>query len=224
MQIRRADSGPDLSRERALEALGYRAIAGVDEVGRGSWAGPVVAAAVVLPAHLDPSSLDGVRDSKRLTPRQRTDLFPRIEATAAALGVGWVGSRVLDRVGIVVATRRAMYRALRALSPRPDHVLVDYLSLDFGGVPSTSVTRGDSLCLSVACASVVAKVRRDRMMMRWGRRFPGYGFARHKGYGTPEHREALSRLGPCALHRRSFEPVARVDGARAAGARPDGAA
>ena len=203
-----------------MGALGYRAIAGVDEVGRGSWAGPVVAASVVLPAHLDPSFLDGVRDSKRLTPRQRSDLFPRIEAIAAAVGVGWVGCQVLDRVGIVEATRRAMYRALRALSPRPDHVLVDYLSLGFGAVPCTSLPKGDARCLSIACASVVAKVRRDRMMVRWDERFPGYGFARHKGYGTPEHREALSRLGPCTLHRRSFDPVARVAGARASGARP----
>lgn len=138
-----------------------------------------------------------------------------IQSRAEAVGVGSVGSRVLDRIGIVAATRRAMYRALRSLSTSPDHVLVDHLSLRFRSVPCINLPRGDLICLSIACASVVAKVYRDRMMIRWDQKFPGYGFVRHKGYGTPQHSEALWRLGPCAIHRHSFLPVAHAERASA---------
>lgn len=200
---------PHLRQERALIRRGYRRIAGLDEVGRGSWAGPVVAAAVVLPLEWRDlqTQLLGVRDSKLLTPHRREEALEKISEVASGVGVGVVPSQFIDERGIVAATRLAMRRALDALPLKPDYLLVDYLSLPEESCPYKSITRGDNLSLSIACASIVAKVERDRMLIALEERYPGYGFARHKGYGTPQHREALMRLGLTPLHRLSFAPM-----------------
>ena len=200
---------PDLREEMTLYAEGYRHIAGLDEAGRGSWVGPVVAGAVVLPIDRPDLSqaLDGVRDSKQLTPRQRECLYGIIESVASVVGVGVVSSDQIDAVGIVPATRQAMDLAIAQLNHPPDFLLIDYLNLPELSIPQKSITRGDALALSVAAASIVAKVTRDRLMVELGTRYPGYGFARHKGYGTRQHRESLVRLGPSPVHRLSFAPM-----------------
>jgi ribonuclease HII len=199
-----------LTLERRFWRVGYRLVAGVDEVGRGAWAGPVVAAAVILPPDLPQlrRALRGVTDSKALTPRQRDRLFSTIQAVALAVGVGGAGAGEVDRDGLLSATRAAMQRALAMLAPRPEALLIDAVDLStLVALPQRAVIRGDSLSLSVAAASIVAKVSRDRWMAGLEARYPGYGFARHKGYGTPAHCAALERLGVCDLHRRSFAPV-----------------
>ena len=200
---------PDLWEEMAFYAEGYRHIAGLDEAGRGSWAGPVVAGAVILPLHRPDLSqeLDGVRDSKQLTPRQRERLYPIIESTALAAGVGIVPPQEIDKVGIVPATRQAMSLAIAQLDLPPDFLLIDYLTLSGLPISQKSITHGDALSLSIAAASIVAKVTRDRLMVQLDARYPGYGFARHKGYGTPQHRESLFCLGPCPIHRLSYAPM-----------------
>jgi ribonuclease HII len=200
---------PDLREEMTLYAEGYRHIAGLDEAGRGSWAGPVVAGAVILPlARPDLSQeLDGVRDSKQLTPRQRERLYPIIESTALAVGVGIVPPEKIDELGIVPATRQAMSLAIAQLDSPPDFLLIDFINLPGLSIPQKSITSGDALSLSIAAASIVAKVSRDRLMVELDARYPGYGFARHKGYGTRQHREALFRLGPSPIHRLSYAPM-----------------
>lgn len=199
-----------LDSERDLWAAGYRAIAGVDEVGRGPWAGPVVAAAVVLPA--DPAVLapllGHVDDSKRLSSSARAKSLALIQEVALAVGVGWASAEEIDRHGIAPATRAAMMSALAALTVPPDFVLVDYLTLPDLACPQRGIPHGDARSLSIAAASIVAKVTRDVWMVERERDYPGYGFAQHKGYGTAAHRAALARLGPCPLHRLSFRPVA----------------
>lgn len=202
-------SNPDLCRERELAARGWPLVAGIDESGRGAWAGPVIAAAVILP--LDRPDLEcvleGVRDSKELTPQERLALYPRILEVALAVGVGGAGPREVDAHGIVAATRAAMIRAIAQLALPPDALLIDALTLPDVPLPQCSLFYADALCLSVAAASVIAKVTRDRIMIALDRHYPGYGLARHKGYGTQEHRLALERLGPAAVHRASFAPV-----------------
>ena len=202
---------PDLAHECALWAAGYRVLAGIDEVGRGALAGPVMAAAVVLPP--DPSALahllGQVDDSKRLPAGAREHLDHAIRACALAAGVGSVRAEEIDRIGIVPATRLAMALALDALPPclAPDYLLIDFLTLPSLPGPQLGLPHGDALSLSIAAASIVAKVARDAWMAAQDAVFGGYGFAAHKGYGTPAHQEALARLGPCPLHRRSFEPL-----------------
>ncbi|MBC8248600.1 MAG: ribonuclease HII [Anaerolineales bacterium] len=200
---------PDLREEMALYAEGYRHIAGLDEAGRGSWAGPVVAGAVILPIDRPDlfQALDGVRDSKQLTPRQRERLYGIIESAALTVGVGSVPPDKIDELGIVPATRQAMGLAIAQLNPPPDFLLVDYLNLPELSIPQKSITRGDALSLSIAAASIVTKVTRDRLMVELDARYPGYGFARHKGYGTRQHRESLARLGPSPIHRLSYAPM-----------------
>lgn len=204
---------PDLREEMALYAEGnrhgYRHIAGLDEAGRGSWAGPVVAGAVILPLDQPDLSqrLEGVRDSKQLTPRQRERLYPIIKSAALAVGVGIVPPDMIDELGIVPATRQAMGLALVQLDLPPDFLLIDFINLPGLSIPQKSITRGDALSLSIAAASIVAKVARDRWMIQLDARYPGYGFARHKGYGTRQHRESLFRLGPSPIHRLSFAPM-----------------
>jgi ribonuclease HII len=179
-------------------------LCGIDEVGRGSLAGPVVAAAVVLPANC---SLPGVNDSKLLTPGQRAVLFERIREKAIGCGVGIVPSRRIDQVNIRNASFEAMLKALARLEFRPDYVLVDGFRIPGLDLPHEGIVGGDGKSLSIASASIVAKVTRDRIMERFALRFPGYGFERNKGYGTPEHLSGLSALGPTSIHRRSFAPV-----------------
>ena len=223
---------PDLREEMTCYAAGYCHIAGLDEAGRGSWAGPVVAGAVILPLGVSDLSQNpvlssgcpergtptcgrvqglaggcGIRDSKQLTPHQRERLFPIIESSALAVGVGLVPPDTIDELGIVPATRQAMNLAIAQLAPAPDFLLIDYLNLPELSIPQKGITHGDALSLSIAAASIVAKVTRDRLMIELDARYPGYGFARHKGYGTPQHREALDRLGPSPIHRLSFAPM-----------------
>lgn len=200
---------PTFDHEAALQARGYRLVAGVDEVGRGALAGPVVAAAVVLAPGSGLPWLRRVRDSKQLSPAQREAVFEQVKQAGIPFGLGSVAHSIIDEVGIVRATRMAMARAIEALPRRPDYVLVDALSLPEAGVPHKGIIRGDQLSLSIACASIVAKVSRDQEMTALDSVFPGYGLARHKGYGTRQHLECLARLGPCAIHRRSFAPVGR---------------
>lgn len=200
---------PTLSEERALLEAGYHLIAGVDEAGRGTWAGPVAAAAVVLPVRSADklAALDGVCDSKVLPPRRREELERRIAETALAVGFGLASASEIDAFGILPATRLAMRRAIANLSITADFLLVDAVRLPEEIVNQKSIVRGDALCFSVAAASIVAKVRRDRLMAELDGLYPGYGFARHKGYGTAQHWAALRALGPCPIHRRTFAPV-----------------
>jgi ribonuclease HII len=201
---------PSTDEELRMHRAGYRAIAGVDEVGRGCWAGPVVAAAVILPPELlrDPAPLAGVDDSKTLTASQREQLAVRITTLAEAWAVGSVPAHVIDSHGILAATRLAMEVALLRLPRLPDALLIDAVRLDGWRCEQLALIKGDERCMSIAAASIVAKVARDRTMAAIGRYLPHYGFAAHKGYGTAEHHRALLVLGPCAQHRRSFRPVA----------------
>lgn len=201
---------PTLRFERELLRQGFERIAGVDEVGRGSLAGPVVAASVILPirSRSRMRRLAGLDDSKVLTGAQREMLYTSIAEIALAIGIGWASHHVVDRDGIAAANRRALLRAVSNCPRLPDALLLDHFALPQCPLPQLPLTHGDSLSLSIAAASVVAKVIRDRWMTRCDRIFPGYGFSGHKGYGTPGHRDALRRLGPCKLHRRSFQPMA----------------
>jgi len=198
---------PTFDQEAALQAQGYRLIAGVDEVGRGALAGPVMAAAVILPLGADFTWLRLVRDSKQLSPRQRERVFDLVQGAGIPFGLGSVPHATIDEVGIVQATRMAMAQAVESLPSRPDFLLIDALSLPEVDLPQMGIIRGDQLSLSIACASIMAKVSRDRRMTEFDGVYPGYGLARHKGYGTRQHLQCLGQLGPCAIHRRSFAPV-----------------
>jgi ribonuclease HII len=190
-----------------LAAQGYIRVAGIDEAGRGPLAGPVVAAAVILPHGFNASWLGMVRDSKQLNSATREFLYQHIRKAALSIGVGLCDSLTIDECGIVAATRLAMKQAVHQLQPSAESLLIDYLSLPEVRLPQKAITHGDGLCLSIACASIIAKVTRDRMMFEFDEVYPGYGFRKHKGYGTPEHFSCLHRLGPCPIHRRSFHPV-----------------
>jgi len=198
---------PTFAHENALQARGYRFVAGVDEVGRGALAGPVMAAAVILPLGVDFPWFRSVRDSKQLSPRQRERIFDLVQRAGIPFGLGSVPHATIDEVGIVKATRMAMAQAVEALPLRPDFLIIDALSLPEVSLPQTGIVRGDQLSFSIACASIVAKVNRDRQMTELDGVYPGYGLARHKGYGTKQHLQCLVQLGPCAIHRRSFAPV-----------------
>ena len=206
---RRKRSGPvpHFKEETALLSAGYSCIAGLDEVGRGPIAGPVVAGAVVLPHPPRRSWMRGIRDSKALTGPQREELAPIIEREALGAQVGMSTSEEIDRLGIVKATHRAMERALDSLTPAPQHLLLDAFPLPTVPLPQTPIIKGDAHCLSIAAASIVAKVARDRMMDEADELYPGYGFADHKGYATSQHLANLRRLGPSPIHRYSFAPV-----------------
>jgi len=201
LDVDRGPRTPSLEIERRFQRLGYRAVAGVDEAGRGPLAGPVVAAAVLL--H-DGSRLPGVRDSKLLSPRERERLFPLIVREARAVGVGLASHRVIDRVNILRATHLAMARAVAKLGAPVDMLLVDGRDLPRVAMPTHAVIGGDRKSLSIAAASIVAKVTRDVLMGVLDRDYPGYGFATHKGYPTAEHRDAIRRLGSSPIHRLSF--------------------
>lgn len=200
---------PDLSRELSLSRQGLRAVAGVDEAGRGPLAGPVVAAAVVLPVGLtgDEPWLRSLDDSKRLSARQREAAFGLIYEHATAVSVVEESAADIDRIGIGRAVIRAMLKAVRELTVVPDHLLLDYVPIKECPYSYETLVKGDSRSYSIAAASIIAKVTRDRTMQQADSLYPGYGFARHKGYGTAWHREQLALLGPCPLHRRSFAPL-----------------
>jgi ribonuclease HII len=201
---------PTFDSERALSAQGYRFIAGVDEVGRGALAGPVFAAAVILPLESNIPWLSLVRDSKQLSPRQRERLFKMIQRADIPMGLGAVPHTAVDEVGIVKATHLAMAKAVECLPVLPDFLLIDALTLPEISLPQKGIIHGDRLSLSIACASIVAKVSRDRHMVEMDGLYPGYGLAKHKGYGTNQHLTRLNELGPCPIHRQSFAPVQRL--------------
>ncbi len=195
---------PGTRRERDLWDAGHRVVVGIDEVGRGAWAGPLTLGAVVIPQD---RRLTKVRDSKVLTEREREIMFERITGWAVAWSVGHVWPEECDELGMSEAQRVAARRALEGLGVAPDQVLVDG-NWDFVGTGNvTKIVKGDATCLSIAAASIVAKVTRDRLMVALGREWPQYGFERHKGYGTREHQKALAAHGACLHHRRSFKPV-----------------
>ena len=195
----------DLDRyERRLREQGFARIAGVDEAGRGALAGPLVAAAVILPEDFD---REGIRDSKQLTANQREACYVRIVAGAVAYAVVKVQPPAIDRRGLHRSNLALLRRAARTLEPEPDYVLTDGFPVPRMPFPSLSITKGDAVTASVAAASIVAKVTRDRIMDRLHRRFPEFGFDHNRGYGTPDHLEALDRLGPCPIHRLSFSCV-----------------
>lgn len=181
--------------------LPYDLICGVDEAGRGPLAGPVCAAAVILPKGL---VIPGLNDSKKLTDKRRRELFPIIQQEAVSFGIAFAGQEEIDEINILQATFLAMRRAIDQLDPKPDFALIDgNRETDFG-VPCKTVIKGDSLSANIAAASVLAKVTRDNWMIEAAEKYPGYGFEIHKGYGTKAHYAALEKLGPCAIHRRTF--------------------
>ncbi len=195
-----------LAYERVWWAEG-RVVAGLDEAGRGAWAGPVVAGAVILPPEPERllETLAGVDDSKRLTPAARDGLYDRIRSVAAT-AVGVIPARVIDEIGILNATYRAMEAALAALPQPPDALLIDYIPRPLGDWEQKRLVRGEGASLSIAAASIIAKVHRDRLLVALDEQYPGYGFARHKGYGTKQHQRAIAELGPAPIHRLSWGP------------------
>ena len=187
--------------ENELRAVGCRYICGVDEVGRGPLAGPVVTAAVILPADF---SILGVDDSKKLTSKKRDELFDRIKEAAACWAIGRREPDAIDKINILNATKAAMMDAILSLEIQPDHVLIDAVNLKDLSIPQTDIIKGDASSVSIAAASILAKVTRDREMVEMDRIYPGYAFASNKGYGTRAHYEGLARLGPCPIHRKTF--------------------
>lgn len=207
------DAGlPHLQKEIALLEQGYRFVVGLDEAGRGAWAGPVVAAAVILPLERPDlaNALAGVRDSKQLNPAERERLFELIQETALAFAWGLASADMVDQLNVVGATRSAMILALDRLSLAPDYLLLDHLWLPAVNLPQEAFPKADSISLSVAAASVIAKVTRDRLMVEYHHTYPAYAFDRHKGYGVQAHRLALIQCGPCPIHRQSYRPVKAV--------------
>jgi len=198
---------PSFTEEKIFASQGYGRTAGIDEAGRGALAGPVVAAAVIMPYRKKPRWYAEIDDSKVLTPQKRADLAPRIRETATGVGVGIVSHEVIDKRNIVQATVMAMKQAVAQILPPPDSLLIDFLTLPGAHLPQKGIVDGDHLCFSIACASIIAKVTRDGLMAEMDGLHPGYGFARHKGYGTPEHISCLQKLGPCPIHRRTFDPL-----------------
>lgn len=190
--------------EERTRALGYGSIAGIDEAGRGPLAGPVVAAAVILPRAYD---LPGLNDSKKLSAARRERLFPLIRTQARAIGLGIVSAEEIDRINILQATLRAMSLAVRRLKVPADYLLVDGITPVPLPLPQQTLKQGDSRCAAIAAASIVAKVVRDRILIACDERYPGYGLARHKGYGSAAHLAAIANLGPTPLHRKSFAGV-----------------
>jgi len=198
---------PDLKFEMGMRKLGFKKIAGVDEAGRGPLAGPVVAAAVILPDKISKrSGLWRVRDSKKINQKLREELYALIMETAVAVAIGDADTEDIDRFNIHKASLMAMHRAVETLAVQPDFCLIDGLHpLPFP--PSKSIVKGDSICLSIAAASIIAKVARDRMMLEFHKLYPLYNFDKNKGYATADHKQALLEHGPCPIHRITFEPV-----------------
>lgn len=187
----------------ALRRVGFQRIAGIDEAGRGALAGPVVAAAVILPPDFPG---DGIDDSKRLSPAQRDTAYDRLMAGATAVGVGIVDNAEIDRINILEATKQAMLQAVSALEPAPEFLLTDAVVLH-SPLPLWALIKGDRRALPIAAASIIAKVTRDRLMTGYHEHYPPYNFVLHKGYATPEHLTLLRAFGLCAIHRRTFRPV-----------------
>jgi ribonuclease HII len=193
-----------LSHERQTHSRGFHLIAGIDEAGRGPLAGPVVAAAVILPENL---LIHGVNDSKKLSSSMREKLFDAIMEQAISVGVGMGSPALIDSINILQATRHAMLEAMKQLTPPPDYILIDGITTIDSATPQKTIKKGDSLSISIAAASIIAKVSRDRLMRDLDSIYPGYGFAGHKGYGSASHLDAIRRLGPSPVHRLSFGGV-----------------
>jgi ribonuclease HII len=213
--VSRTDQTDRFEFERELWSRGVTRVAGVDEAGRGPLAGPVVAAAVIFQVARPEAGIDkrlhDLNDSKQLTPRQRDDFFAILTSDPDIWhAIAVVDAATIDRVNILQATHRAMNMALAQLQPQPGHVLVDGRPVNSMSLPNTALVKGDARSYSIAAASVLAKVTRDRMMLEFDQRYPGYGFAEHKGYGTPQHLAAIAERGPCPIHRRSFAPLKPV--------------
>lgn len=204
-----APKKPDVMFENELWLSGKKLIAGIDEAGRGAWAGPVVAAAVILPNNIPDlcSQLSGVRDSKQMTALQRKKWAEIIRQIALAVCSGWADQEEIDRTGILSATRLAMTRAIDGLALPVEHLLIDAVVLKNQSIPQTNLIKGDARSISIAAASIIAKTERDHCMELLEEKFPGYGFARHKGYGTALHQEALNKMGVASIHRKSYTPV-----------------
>ena len=199
---------PDLSLEQSLHARGIRCVAGIDESGRGPLAGPVAAAAVILPKNF---ACPGINDSKKLSAANRRKLFDLLTSHPDIVwSVATADHKEIDSINILQATHLAMRRAVEGLGQRPDHSLIDGLPIRNFPYPHDGIVKGDSISLSISAASIIAKVTRDDLMMEIDREFPQYGFAKHQGYGTKAHLEALRIHGPCRHHRRSFQPVAQL--------------
>ena len=192
-----------LAYEKELYTQGIQLIAGVDEVGRGPLAGPVVAAAVILPENC---KIPGLNDSKKIPKSKHKEIYEAVLQNAIAIGIGVKDNQVIDQVNIYEATKLAMMEAIGQLDPQPQHLLIDAMKLDLP-IPQTSIIKGDANSLSIAAASIVAKVTRDQMMEEFDREYPGYDFAQNAGYGTAKHLAGLDKLGVTPIHRRSFEPV-----------------
>jgi ribonuclease HII len=188
--------------ELACQQSGYKQIAGIDEAGRGALAGPVIAAAVILPTHCN---INGLRDSKQLSPKQRAHLFDEIHNVAGSIGIGSADHRVIDRLNVLEATLLAMQEAVGKLTPPPDYLLVDGLNLPEVDIVGEAIPKGDNRSYSIAAASIIAKVTRDRLMVELDPIYPNYGFSRHKGYPTSQHRQAIAQFGASDVHRRTFK-------------------
>lgn len=188
--------------ERACRQNGYKRIAGIDEAGRGALAGPVVAAAVILPVGCE---IEGLKDSKQLTPKQRSLLTNEIQSVAVSVGVGSVDNRLIEELNILQAALRAMAEAVEQLAPKPDYLLVDGSKMPETNIPGQAIPKGDNLSLSIAAASVIAKTTRDRLMTEFHQTYPNYGFEQHKGYPTAQHRQAIAQFGASAIHRNTFK-------------------
>lgn len=204
MNPKRLKLKPSFAEERCFLEEGYTLTAGVDEVGRGCLAGPVVASAVILPCNIRRPWLKEVRDSKQLTHEKREYLFSYIEETAIAVGTGVVEHTVIDTIGIGNAAKLAMKQAIEELSPPADSLIIDFFKLPEVKLPQKGVVDGDALCYSIACASIIAKVTRDLLMIELDGKYPGYGLCRHKGYGTKEHWRCIEEKGLSPIHRLSF--------------------
>jgi len=200
---------PNLDIEQDVRSVQYKYIAGVDEVGRGPLAGPVVSAAVVLPHDLvgDEDWLSVINDSKKLSESKRQMAYEIISREAVSVAVGITNASTIDSVGILPATISSMFTALRGLEVSPDFVLFDFIPMKNCEYPYRTVVKGDTKSYSISAASIIAKVTRDELMKEADEQYPGYGFSGHKGYGTAKHLDAIKRLGPCEIHRRSFAPI-----------------
>lgn len=198
---------PDNNEENALYSIGYEFVGGADEVGRGSIAGPVLAAVVILPKKLKGSWQSSINDSKQLTPIQREYVFNHLQQSAHSIGIGESSAKEIDDIGIAPATRLAIVRALESLPLKPQFLLLDAFPLPESKIPQKAIVHGDSISISIASASIVAKVTRDRIMTGLGNCYPNYGFEKHKGYATKEHMMNLKLHGPCNIHRFTWKPL-----------------
>lgn len=195
---------PNRKEEIKLNKQGYIKIAGADEAGRGSWAGPIVAAAVILPQKFN---LPGVNDSKKLSPAKREELYKKIIEKAVDYNVCVLSNKEIDKGGVGRANKKALIKSVTGLKTKADYALIDSFKIIIPKVKSKSIIHGDSLVLSIAAASIIAKVTRDRIMVKFDKKYPIYGFAKHKGYGTKRHHENLIKYGVCPIHRRSYQPI-----------------